>query len=232
MLFKCWCFKYFITCPWLYAPIFILPRKMFQYSYILHTLYMISCRHDAKSVLLYTWFTILGRLFCSKMSKSSQRYMSPSQLICNATHKWNLSLSHIYWLSTTNSYLLPVHKLNSNAFLYTASDLKLVWGSMICSVQSLYTGNMHKHRLCILLYTYFLYFTEKLVVPWWFCKSTQSAGCFQSMLINPVMNSNFRKNFCTLFRKSEVAYMCMICFVLVRLWRVSFLLTLLHCWAH
>ena len=193
---------------------------------------MTGCRHDTKSVLRYTLFTILGRLFCFKMSKSSQRYMSSSQLMCNATHKWNLSTSHIYWLSTTNSYLLPLHKINGNALPYTASDLKLVWGSTICSVQSLHTGNIHKHRLCILLCTYFLYLPEKSIVLWWFCKSTQSAGCFQSMLINPIMNSNFRKKFCTLFWKFEVAYTCMICFVLVRLWRVSFLLTLLHCWAH
>lgn len=91
-----------------------------------------------------------------------------------------------------------------NLFCYThclqfASDLKLVWGSMICSVQSLHTGNTYIVRLCILLYTYFLYFPEKSIVLWWFCKSTQSAGCFQSMLINPITNSNFRKKFCTLY---------------------------------
>lgn len=154
---------------------------------------MIGCRHDTKSVLLCTLFTILGRLFCSKMNKSSQRYMSSSQLMCSATHKQNLSKSHIYWLSTTYSYLQPLHKINSNAFLYTASDLKLVWGSIVCSVQSLHTGHMHKHKPIMLLWTYFLHFLQESIVLWWFCKSTQSAGCFQSELINPITNSNFRK---------------------------------------
>lgn len=193
---------------------------------------MIGCRHDTKSVLLYTLFTILGRLLCSKMSKSSQRYVSSSQLMSNATHKRNLSKSSIYWLSTTYSYLLPLHKITSNAFLYTASDPKLVWGSMACSVQNLHTGHMHKHRPSMLLWTYFVYFLEESIVLWWFCKSTQSAGCFQSELINPIMKSNFRKTSCTLFWKSEEAYMCMTCFVRVRLRRVSLLLTLVYSWAY
>lgn len=137
----------------------------------------------------------------------------------------NLIISYIYSLSTTNLPLPPqqnTSKQTANAFLYTVSDLQPFWAAMICTVLSWHTGNMHEQRQSMLPCTYFLYLVD----------STKSTGCFQSVLLNPIMTTNFRKKCYLLFGKFEVAYMSVICFALVRLWQVSFLLTLLHCWIY
>lgn len=128
---------------------------------------------------------------------------------------------------TLNNEFTPSASTQTNgaALLYTASDLQPLWASMICTVLSLHAGNTHEQRQSTLLSTYFPHLVEKSVVLWWFYSIS---WCFRSILLNPVMSRNFRKKFCILFWKFELAYMSVICFALARLWGVSFLLTLLH----
>lgn len=116
------CFQYFITALRLRLSIFVLPHK----NSFSTRKFSIHCTWLAADMTL--------NLFCYKhhlqpwedcfVPKCSQGYMLSGQLRYNETHKWNLSTSCIYSLTTTNSYLLPLHKTNSNAFLDRASELK------------------------------------------------------------------------------------------------------------
>lgn len=196
--FQVFHFKYFITAPWLYVPILILPHKNSFSTLTFSTLCTWLATDRTVNLFCYTHcLQSWEDCFVPKWVNLHKDTCHPANWC--AMQYTNEVASHIYWLSTTNPYLLPLHKINGNAFLKTASDFKLVWDLMIYSVQSLDTGIMYKHRLCILLCIYFLYFPEKSVVLWWFCKSTQSARCSQSTLINQLRTVISEKKFCTLY---------------------------------